>query len=194
MNAKTPMTDNPPGVLGAPPRVVRIDPMSDGGAIKPGGLAALEQELQRGMRELGGKGKPPPYYIQYEVHDRNDVTVAASYGALVQSSDRHARILDTDVRVGDYKLDSTHTIRSNDFDFSSAGGGHPVALPLVDDAPALRTVAWRETDRRYNDAAERLVKIKTQRSLKVADDDPSDDFSREKPASYVVRPTSSTRA
>ena len=38
------------------------------------------------MRELGGKGKPPPYYIAYEVHDRNDVTVAASYGALVQSS------------------------------------------------------------------------------------------------------------
>jgi predicted Zn-dependent protease len=179
------MTDNPPGALAAPPRVVRIDPMSDGGAIKPGGLAALEQELQRGMRELGAKGKPPPYYIAYEVHDRNDVTVAASYGALVQSSTRHARILDTDVRVGDYKLDSTHTIRSNDFDFSGAGSGHPVALPLSDDASALRTVAWRETDRRYNDAAERLVKIKTQRALKVADEDPSDDFSREKPASYL---------
>ena len=122
-----------PGVPAAPPRVVRVDPMSGGGATKPAGLAALEEELQRGMRELGGKGKPPPYYIAYEVHDRNDVTVAASYGALVQSSTRRARILDTDVRVGDYKLDSTHAIRSNDFDFSSVIGGHPVALPLSDD-------------------------------------------------------------
>ena len=170
------------------PRVVRIEPMSGGGAVKPAGLAALEEELQRAMRELGGKGKPPPYYIAYEIHDRNDVTVAASYGALVQSSVRHSRILDTDVRVGDYKLDSTHTIRSNDFDFSSVTAGHPVALPLSDDASALRTVTWRETDRRYHDAAERLVKIRTQRALKVADDDPSDDFSREKAASYLGSP------
>jgi predicted Zn-dependent protease len=185
---KTPTTENPPGMPGAPPRIVRVDPMSGGGAIKPAGLAALEQELQRGMHDLGGKGKPAPYYIAYEVHDRNDVTVAASYGALVQSSVRKSRILDADVRVGDYKLDSTHTLRSNDFDFSSVTTGHPVALPLSDDAAALKTVAWRETDRRYNEAAERLVKIRTQRSLKVADEDPSDDFSREKPASYLGTP------
>ena len=175
-------------MLAGPPPVVRIDPMSGGGAIKPAGLAALETELQRGMKDLGGKGKPPPYYIAYEIHDRNDTTVAASYGALVQSSVRRSRILDTDVRVGDYKLDSTHTLRSNDFDFSSVTSGHPVALPLSDDATALRAVAWRETGRRYHDAAERLVKIRTQRTLKVADDDPSDDFSREKPASYLGAP------
>jgi TldD protein len=185
---KTPTTDDPPGMPASPPRVERVDPMAGGGAIKPSGLAALEQELHRGMKELGGKGKPPPYYIAYEIHDRNDVTVAASYGALVQSSLRRSRILDTDVRVGDYKLDSTHAIRSNDFDFSSVTTGHPVPLPLSDDPTALRTVAWRETDRRYNEAAERLVKIRTQRTLKVADDDPSDDFSREKPASYLGAP------
>ena len=83
---KRPTPENPPGALAAPPRVVRVDPMSGGGAVKPAGLAALEEELQRGMRDLGAKGKPPPYYIAYEIHDRNDVTVAASYGALVQSS------------------------------------------------------------------------------------------------------------
>ena len=94
------------------------------------------------MRELSVKGKPPPYFIAYEIHDRRTTTVAASYGALVQSSTRRARILDADVRVGDYKLDSTHTIRSSDFDFSSLIGGHPVALPLSDDATALRTIAW----------------------------------------------------
>ena len=117
--------------------MVRVDPMSGGGANKPPALAALEQELQRGMRELGGKGKPPPYYIAYEVHDRNDVTVAASYGALVQSSMRQARILDTDVRVGSYKLDSTHTIRSSDFDFSSMSGA---ATPC---RCRWRTIRWR---------------------------------------------------
>ena len=106
----------------------------------------------------------------------------------MQSSERRARTLDADVRVGDYKLDSTHAIRSSDFDFSSAIGGHPVALPLSDDEAALRTVAWRETDRRYDEAAERLVKLKTQRTLKVAEEDPSDDFSREKPVTYFGPP------
>lgn len=173
---------------GAPargPRAVRVDPRSGGGQAKPAGLVALEAELRRGMSELGAKGKPPPYFIAYEVYDRTELVVAASYGALVQSSSRRGRILDTDVRVGDYKLDSTHAIRSNDFDFGAALGGHPAAVPLEDDRPALGQVAWSETDKRYKEAAERLVKIRTQRTLKVAEEDPSDDFSRERPVTYV---------
>jgi TldD protein len=177
-----------PGTSAAPPRVVRIDPLSDGGSPKPAGLAALEAELRRGMTALVAKGRPPPYYISYEAYDKNEVVIAASYGALVQSTARRSRILDTDARVGDYKLDSTRTIRSSEFDFSSILGGHPAALPLEDDAAAMRTVAWSETDRRYKDAAERLVKILTQRTLKVAEEDPSDDFSREKPSTYLGAP------
>ncbi len=179
----TPGGNAAPGAPAAPPRVVRIDPQSGGGGAKPPGLAALEAELQRGMKDLSAKGKPPPYFIGYEVSDRSETTVMASYGALVQSTERRTRILDADVRVGDYKLDSTHAIRSSDFDFSSEIAGHPVQLPLSDDETALRTVAWAETDRRYEEAAERLVKIKTQRTLKV-----SDDFSREKPITYFGPP------
>jgi predicted Zn-dependent protease len=173
------------GKAAAAPRVIRVDPLSGGGAKEPAGLAALSEELQRGMRELGAKGKPSPYFIAYEVHDKTETIVAASYGTLVQSSSRRSRLLDTDVRVGDYKLDSTHALRLNDFDFSSLSGGHPVQLPLDDDQAVLRQVAWAETDRRYKEAAERLVKIRTQRTLKVAEEDPSDDFSREKPVTYV---------
>ncbi|HEY2904198.1 MAG TPA: metallopeptidase TldD-related protein [Polyangia bacterium] len=172
----------------AGPLLVAVAPTSGGGAPKPPGLGALEDELHRAMKELGAKGKPPPYFIAYEVSDRREVVVSASYGALVQSSERRARTLDTDVRVGDYKLDSTHNIRSEGMDFSSAFGGRGAALPLTDDASALRAVAWIETDRRYKEAAERLVKIKTQKTLKVADEDASDDFSREKPVVYLGQP------
>jgi TldD protein len=173
-----------PRAAGAP-AMVRVDPVSGGGAVEPAGLRALQEELGRGMHELAAKGKPAPYFIAYEVHDKNEVVVSASYGTLVQSTSRRARILDTDVRVGDYKLDSTHAIRSTDFDLSSMNGGHPVSLPLDDDQGALRAVAWGETDKRYKEAAERLVKIRTQRTLKVAEEDPSDDFSREKPVTYL---------
>jgi len=174
-----------PGVVAAGPAATRIDPHTEGNAPMPPGLAALRDELQRGMTELKAKGNPAPYYIGYEVHDRKEVVVSASYGALVQSSSRRSRILDTDVRVGDYRLDSTHAIRSDDFDYSSALSGHAVTLPLSDDPGALRSVAWLETDRRYKEAAERLVKVRTQRTLKVADEDPSDDFSHEKPVTYI---------
>src|SRR6478752_2884294 len=78
-----------------------------GGVGKPVGLAALELELERGMRELRARAKPVPYFIAYEVHDRNETVISASYGALVQTSVRRSRILDADVRVGDYDLDST---------------------------------------------------------------------------------------
>ncbi|MEA2700546.1 MAG: TldD protein, partial [Myxococcales bacterium] len=84
---------------------------------------------------------------------------------------------------------STHIIRSDGFDMSSAFGGRGAALPLTDDPAALRAVAWIETDRRYKEAAERLVKIRTQKTLKVADDDTSDDFSREKPVVYLGQPS-----
>jgi predicted Zn-dependent protease len=175
-----------------PPRAVHVDPFAGGGAARPAGLTALEAELRRGMGALSAKGSPPPYYLAYEVYDRNDTTISASHGALVQSSARRARILDTDVRVGDYKVDSTHIIRSSEFDFSSILGGHPAAVPLEDDEAALRTIAWAETDKRYKDAAERLVKILTQRTLKVAEEDQSDDFSREKPVTYIGPPAEIT--
>jgi predicted Zn-dependent protease len=58
-------------------------------------------------------------------------------------------------------------------------------VPLEDDTAVLRQIAWAETDRRYKSAAERFVKIVTQQALKVAEEDPSDDFSREKASVYV---------
>ena len=165
---------------------MRVEPTSGAVAARPAGLTALDAELRRGMAALTAKGKPPPYFAENEAYDKKEVVISASQGALVQSSARRSHILDTDVRVGDYALDSTHLIRSSDFDFSSVLGGHPVALPLDGDgAGALRTVAWAEIDRRYEDAAERYVKILAQRTLKVAEEDPSDDFSREKPVTYV---------
>jgi predicted Zn-dependent protease len=173
------------GQPAAPPRAQRVEPFSGGGVARPAGLTALEKELRRGVEALTAKGKPPPYFVAYEVHDKTDTTISASQGALVQSSTRRGRILDTDVRVGDYKLDSTHIIRSSDFDFSSVLTGHPAAVPLEDDDAVLRQIAWAETDRRYKSAAERFVKIVTQQALKVAEEDPSDDFSREKAAVYV---------
>ncbi len=162
-------------------------PLTGPGAEPPAGLKALQAELARAMTELGGKAQPAPYFISYQVFDRNETVISASYGALVQSSSRRTRLLDTDVRVGDYQLDSTHPLRSDGFDFGGDfGGARAVSLPLSDDPGVLRAVAWLDTDRKYKAAAEAFVKVRTQKTLKAAEEDSSDDFSREKPVVHVA--------
>jgi TldD protein len=180
-----------PGQPARPPETHRYAPGVSAGDSKAAGLIALEGELRRAMSELRRSQEIPPYYIGYEVHDRHDITISASDGALTASSDQHSRVLTTDVRVGDRKLDSTHPLQSFELDFDDlAAAASP--LPL-DDAPvAIRAIAWTATDKRYKAALERFLKVKAQKRLKVADDDPSDDFSRESAVTFVEPPASIT--
>ena len=176
-----------PVVPSKAPTIERTAPFAGGSAAVPPGLSALRTELQRGMTELGTKAQPPPYFISYEVFDRDETLISASYGALVQSSSRRSRMLDTDVRVGSYQLDSTHPLRTDAFDFGAdLGGGRAVSLPFADDAAVMRAVAWLDTDRKYKAAAEAFVKVRTQRTLKTAEEDSSADFSQEKPVTFIA--------
>src|ERR1700736_2168264 len=72
---------------------------------------ALEQEMKRAFDLLKQKGNPAPYFISYSVRESSSVGLEASLGALRTSDRDHSRLLDVDVRVGDYGLDSTHQIR-----------------------------------------------------------------------------------
>src|SRR3954471_8714954 len=171
----------PPGSRpGVGPRIERLDPFAGGRSERPPGLVALDTELRRAMTELAAKATPAPYFIAYEAVDRDEALVSASYGALVQSTSRRTRLLDTDVRVGSFALDSTHPLRSNGFDFGDFDSGHAVALPLGSEPGVARAIAWLDTDRTYKAASEAFVKIRTQRTLKAEEEDVSDDFSHEK--------------
>jgi TldD protein len=150
-----------------------------GGKADNAGLAALEAELQRGMKELKEQD-PPPYFIAYEVHATTSVNIEARDGALSTSQQSRSRGLDVDVRVGSHKFDSNHPLRARGFD-PGAFGNSSVSLPLEDDPVALRAVAWKTTEQRYKTAAERFVTLKTKRNVDVAGDDKSDDFSQEQP-------------
>src|SRR3569623_2090271 len=172
-------------------RTERADPGGGGGAAKPGGFEARDDEGKRAMSERAQakKAEPAPYFIAYEAFDRDETGVSASYGALVQSSSRRTHLLDTDERVGSYQLDSPHPLRSDALDFGAdSDSGHAVSLPLGADAGVTRAVAWLDTDRTYKTAAEQFVKIRTQQTLKAAEEDTSDDFSHEKPVTRVGTP------
>ena len=141
-------------------------------------LEAMKAELERSMQTL--KGQPtPPYFLSYEITEDAVVGVTGSFGKIETSTESRHRQLDIDLRVGDYTLDSTHSIRG---DF---GGGFDrfsyIEAPMEDDPDALRSALWYYTDKKYKRAVEQLTKVKTNVEVKVEQEDKSADFSREAP-------------
>jgi len=148
-------------------------------------LRALEEEMQRVKQSLSQKGEPPPYLIGYQVTETHSANASAAYGALRNSSTNHSRLMDVDVRVGDYQFDSSHQIRGQRGPFMTGFAGS-VSIPVEDDLDALKSAIWLETDRKYKTAVERLIQVKANRAVRVQEEDNSADFSREAPQTALL--------
>lgn len=134
------------------------------------------------------KSQPvPAYFLAYEVVENRRTYATSSFGALVNSGQSTSRLLDIDLRVGDYKLDNTHPLRgrSGGPSFMSTS---ITSVPIDDSPDALRAIVWYQTDRRYKTAVEQLTKVKTDVKVNVAEEDPSPDFCAE-PAETYAEPT-----
>ena len=145
----------------------------------------LTDELNRNFEALKQKGDPPPYFMAYAVTDQEACSVAATLGALQSSGCGHGRVLDVTVRVGTPQLDNYHRMQGERPVFTSAA-----ALPVEDNAAAIRQRVWLETDRVYRTAAERLIQLRTSTQVQIDREDNSADFSVEKPSTYseTVKP------
>jgi TldD protein len=142
-------------------------------------LQALDKEMKRAFDVLRQKGDPSPYFISYSVRESSNINIEASHGALRSSDRDNSRLLDVDVRVGSYQLDSTHQIRGPRGTNTGPNFTYPVLMPIEDDVDALRSVIWLETDRKYKAAVERFIQVKANRAIKVDEEDTSADMSRE---------------
>jgi TldD protein len=143
-------------------------------------LDTMSEELNRNFSVLKTKADPPPYFLSYEVTEEDVHGVSATLGAITSSSEGKSRRLDVCVRVGSPKLDNYHRVRGERMRFTSGA-----ALTFEDQPDSIRNAIWLETDRAYRLAAERLIKIRTSTEVKVAEEDTSDDFSREEPSVHV---------
>lgn len=149
-------------------------------AQSPALLTILSDELNRNFQALKEKGDPPPYFMAYEVTEEDGCAVQATLGALQASMCSHTRQLDVTIRVGSPQLDNYHRVEGERPVFTSAA-----RLPIEDVAGAIRQVVWRETDRVYRMAAERLIKLRTSTQVQVANEDNSADFTVEKPSVFA---------
>ncbi len=146
-------------------------------------LAILSDELDRNFEVLKQKADPAPYFLSYAVDENEGDILSASGGALTRQNHSHGRFLDVTARVGSYELDNYHRTAGARPRFT---GGVPISL---DDNPAeIRRTAWLETDRVYRLASERLIQIKTNQQVRVAQEDDSADFSHETPVQYNEPP------
>jgi TldD protein len=146
-------------------------------------LSAMQQELTRSLANLK-KTPQPPYFLSYQLTDNHGIQVSASFGALTGSNDRTTRLLDLDLRVGDYALDNTHAVRDAERYGDFSDQMERLRIPLENDPDALRVSLWRETERKYRSAVQRLQKVKANVQVKVEAEDRSGDFSHEAPEVY----------
>ncbi|MBM3836393.1 MAG: TldD/PmbA family protein [Verrucomicrobia bacterium] len=155
-------------------------------AATPDALTAvLAEELEHSMKHLAADDGLKPYYLCYAVTDVAAVTIRGSLGALRRKDASRARVLDVDLRVGDYELDNTHQIRGG----TDAGRfgrflGGSASLPIENSPMAVKHALWQSTDRIFKAAVERFQRVKTDLKTTVAEESKAHDFSRETPSRY----------
>jgi predicted Zn-dependent protease len=148
-------------------------------------VRALQDEIKRSMEGLALPDAKKPYYMGYLLDDRDDVHVEAALGALLEDRHTRWRMLHTQVRVGDYALDSSNFAASpfNPFNWR---GMVPTIVPLEADYASVRRAAWLAADQRYKAAVDALEKKTAMRASQEASPDRVDDFSREPAAVLEV--------
>ena len=140
---------------------------------------AMRDELARSTSQLHLGDEPKPYYLAYTISDVDQAAISATFGALTSDTDFRARVLRTDVRVGDPAFDNSNF---------EGGSGHVESLPIEDDYDALRRELWLRTDEGYKQAVETLARKRSAESgqAKGETDDAVGDFSSEPPARLTL--------
>lgn len=149
-------------------------------------LDILQSEMDLSMKGLVGADDIKPYFIEYTVSDQHSISISATLGALTNESENRSRLLDVSVRCGDYACDNTRQIRGQGYLGALEGRmGGQTALPLDDDPIATRHAVWLATDEQFKSAVRRLAQVKANLKVKVEEEDPSDDFSKEEPSVHI---------
>jgi TldD protein len=166
----------------SPPVVANIATVNSEMADNNVVMQAMEKELTRSFAKLKNAGPAPVHYLAYRIYDEQSVSLSSSYGGLEGTPElKHSRQLNVELRVGSPQLDSTHHSRNVYANFWRES----VAVPIEDDESALRAVIWNETDVAYKTAQKSFKEAQTDKDVLVAEEDPSNDFSTEKPHVYT---------
>src|SRR5437899_12119889 len=120
-------------------------------------MRAMADELERSIAELQFKDLDKPYFIQYIVLDQEEYRASATFGALTASDRDRARILQAQVRVGDYEFDNSEFITGQQFQGPPPSGITSSTI-IENDYDGIRHALWLATDAAYKQSVEQLAR------------------------------------
>ncbi len=166
-------------------KVKRAAPAGEGKASPV--LTALDKEMTRYKATFAKQKEPRPYFLGYQVIERQAVEIEAVSGAITREHKEHRRVLGVEVRVGDYGLDNTNPAAGY-----GMGWGGSWLLPLEDDVAKLRPTIWLATERSQRQTREAFAEVKAKIAVKAKEEEQSPDFSREEPLVRIM-PTATVK-
>lgn len=153
----------------------------------PKTLAVMKEEMQRNFDALQ-KEQILPYFMSYSIDQVSTQMVTGSFGAVLSKDEYKTAYLQIDVRVGSYHLDNSHELRGDPMGRSRAMAGGSSRAPLDEAPEALQVLLWQGTDRAYKNALDILSRVKSEKTLKVEEEDKSDDFSKVELHTAIAKP------
>lgn len=151
-------------------------------------IDAMTRELKRSFEKLKNQGQAPLYFLSYRVSDTDSFAARATFGAINSFNRNHSRLLDIEARVGSPELDSTHKIRSDQFDGEMYLRSGSVEFSIDNDPDAIACGLWYMTDKAFKSAQQSFVQVKANKEVKVDEEDVSDDFGPGKVVVSIEKP------
>ena len=145
---------------------------------------AMQDELNRNMKELSLPGMERPFFMEYMVTEGKSIRLNATLGSINSIGDSPlARIINVKVLVGDYHRTNVMNYKQQmGFGFLS-----PAATSVDDNYGQIKRNLWQQTDVAYKKAAEAYSKkmaILKQKKLSQ-EDSTLDDLSKVVPVDKV---------
>lgn len=144
-------------------------------------LEILNEELTYSIENLESEDGLKPYFLSYSLTDQSSWSVRAELGALYGEQKNHRRVLDVDLRVGDYGLDNTRQLRGS-------GRSRPLTVSSLittdENGPAIKHTLWLTTDQAFRAAIENYKRVLTNQKTQVEEESEVDDFSHEQPNAH----------
>ena len=161
--------------------IILVPGVCIGADLRQSALQAMQTELIRSKNELRYQDFEKPYFIAYRVDADRRYSLRAKHGSLLRSYFWPTRSIYVEVRVGDYKLDSSRG--SEDFWDRS---WFSTLFPLDDDTAAIRHILWLLTDKGYKKALISYAKKKGERASEMKEE--IDDLWPEPPHEFIDPP------
>ncbi len=150
-------------------------------------MRAMKDELTRSMTQLRLQQMEKPYFLAYRVQDVMQREISATLGSLTNSSGDplRSRMLGVELRVGDYTLDNSNFLSSQQLRAGASGMFGGIEQGSMDDDYAqIRREFWIATDRQYKRALEDLAAKKAALKMRNGGEAIAD-FSKESPVNVA---------